>query len=98
MYKAISKNVIDVKLLHKEIKGLLKERDNKNSSREKIEQAINSLDEEVKEITKANDDQKDAKENVDENFQKIKNKCRYYVCFKIYYVYSRNAKNVNFTF
>ena len=36
MNKTISKNVVDVKLPDKEIKWLLKKRDNKNSSREKL--------------------------------------------------------------
>ena len=48
MDKTISKNAVNVKLLDKEIKGLLKERDNKNSSKAEIEKAMKRLDEEIR--------------------------------------------------
>ena len=67
-----------MKLLDKEIKLILKEKNNKNISTKEIDDAIDKLNEEIQEIKKEKRDKKaSAEEIIDENHKGIR-KCKYY--------------------
>ena len=78
MDKTISKNSDTIKVLDKEIKCILKEKNHKDVRRKEIDDAINRLDEELKELKKEKKEKVSTGEALVSEKEKVLKRCRYH--------------------